>query len=169
MKWSRFEILKNTGHIDFDEDVVIDPAIFEGNVLINSVEDVHIWGSGYLDDENDRFYCKLNVSGLMLVPDSITNEEIEVPFETDSDEVFSFGDADEEDGTRIVTDEVIDLLPAVIDDILLEVPLEVTDAAEDNLPEGDGWKVFTEAEYEERRKDQIDPRLAKLKQFKSEK
>lgn len=171
MKWSRSEILKNTGHIDFDEDVVIDPAIFEfeGNVLINSVEDVHIWGSGYLDDENDRFYCKLNVSGLMLVPDSITNEEIEVPFETDSDEVFSFGDADEEDGTRIVTDEVIDLLPAVIDDILLEVPLEVTDAAEDNLPEGDGWKVFTEAEYEERRKDQIDPRLAKLKQFKSEK
>ena len=168
MKWSRSEILKNTGHIDFDEDVVIDPAIFEGNVLINSVEDVHIWGSGYLDDENDRFYCKLNVSGLMLVPDSITNEEIEVPFETDSDEVFSFGDADEEDGTRIVTDEVIDLLPAVIDDILLEVPLEVTDAAEDNLPEGDGWKVFTEAEYEERRKDQIDPRLAKLKQFKSE-
>ena len=169
MKWSRSEILKNTGHIDFDEDVVIDPAIFEGNVLINSVEDVHIWGSGYLDDENYRFYCKLNVSGLMLVPDSITNEEIEVPFETDSDEVFSFGDADEEDGTRIVTDEVIDLLPAVIDDILLEVPLEVTDAAEDNLPEGDGWKVFTEAEYEERRKDQIDPRLAKLKQFKSEK
>ena len=47
----------------------------------------------------------------------------------------------DEDGVRVVTDEVIDLLPAVTDDILLEVPLQVTVAAEGEYPEGDGWKV----------------------------
>ena len=168
MKWTRSELLKGSGHIDFEEDVDISNEAFAGMILIHGVEDVHISGSGYLDDENDRFYCKLYVSGTMIVPDSITDEEIEIPFETDSDEVFAFGDTDE-DGARIVTDEVIDLLPAVIEDILLEVPLEVTEAADDELPEGDGWKVYTEAEYEKSRQEQIDPRLADLMKFKSEK
>ncbi len=159
MRWTRTELLKGSGHIDFEEDVEISDDVFAGMVLIHGVKDVQIWGSGYLDDEND--------TGTMIVPDSITDEEIEVSFETDSDEVFVFGDTDE-DGARIVTDEVIDLLPAVIEDILLEVPLEVTDAAEDDLQEGDGWKVYTEAEYEKSRSEQIDPRLAKLMEFKDE-
>ena len=153
MRWTRTELLKGSGHIDFEEDVEISDDVFAGMVLIHGVKDVQIWGSGYLDDENDRFYCQLNVTGTMIVPDSITDEEIEVSFETDSDEVFVFGDTDE-DGARIVTDE--------------EVPLEVTDAAEDDLPEGDGWKVYTEAEYEKSRSEQIDPRLAKLMEFKDE-
>lgn len=167
MRWTRTELLKGSGHIDFEEDVQINDDVFAGMVLIHGVKDVQIWGSGYLDDENDRFYCQLNLAGTMIVPDSITDEEIEVSFETDSDEVYVFGDTDE-DGARIVTDEVIDLLPAVIEDILLEVPLEVTDAADDELPEGDGWKVYTEAEYEKSRAEQIDPRLAKLMEFKDE-
>ena len=69
---------------------------------------------------------------------------------------------------RVVTDDVIRLLPAVVDDILLEVPLQVTVADEEDLPEGDGWKIYTEAAYQEQQKDAIDPRLAVLKQFKEE-
>ena len=41
----------------------------------------------------------------------------------------------------------------------------MTILAEDEYPEGDGWKVYSEAEYQESRKDRLDPRLAKLKQF----
>ena len=44
----------------------------------------------------------------------------------------------------------------------------MTDTAEDEYPEGEGWKVYSEAEYQESRKDLDDPRLAKLKQFKNE-
>ena len=107
------------------------------------------------------------MTGIMLCPDAITGEEIEVPFETDSDEVYVFEDTDE-DGARIVKDEVIELLPAVIDDILLEVPLQVTEAAEGEYPEGDGWKIYSEAEYQELQKEKIDPRLEILKKFDSE-
>ncbi len=167
MKWTRSELLKNSVHVNFDEDVEIDSSEFKDNNLIESVHDVHVSGTGYLDDDNDRFYCEIHVEGTMIVPDSITGELIDYPFSTESSETYSLGDTDEDD-VRIVSDEVIDLTEAVIEDILLEVPLEVSDVEEGEYPEGDGWKVYSEAEYQESRKDQIDPRLAKLKQFKSE-
>lgn len=88
-------------------------------------------------------------------------------FVSESNETYSFEETDEED-TRVVSGEVIDLMDAIIDAILLEVPLEVSDVQEGEYPEGNGWKVYSEAEYQESRKDLIDPRLAKLKQFKSE-
>jgi uncharacterized protein len=167
VKWTREQLLQDTQNVTFDEDMEIDASAFDSDTGINGVRDIHIDGSGYLDDENNRFYCELHVSGTMLCPDAITNEEIEVPLDTKSSEVYVFGKA-EEDGERAVDEEVIDLTQAVIDDILLEVPLQVTEAAEDEYPEGDGWKVYSEAAYQESRKDHIDPRLAKLKQFKDE-
>ena len=103
----------------------------------------------------------------MIVPDSIMGEANEYPFVLEYNETYSFEVIDEED-TGVVSGEVIDLMDAIIDAILLEVPLEVSDVQEGEYPEGDGWKVYSEAEYQESRKDLIDPRLAKLKQFKSE-
>ena len=167
MKWTRSELLRQSQKVTFDEDVNIDASAFEGNSRINSVKDVRVDGSGWLDDEADCFYAEIHVTGIMLCPDAITGEEIEVPFETDSDEVYVFEDTDE-DGARIVKDEVIELLPAVIDDILLEVPLQVTNASEDDYPHGDGWAVITEEAYLRDRESRIDPRLAKLMEYKEE-
>ena len=164
MKWTRSELLHGDQTVFFDEDIDLDDSVFASNSGISGVVDVHADGSGSLDAGGDMFICDLHVEGVMICPDSITGEEIEVPFETESQEVYSFIETDE-DGVRVVTDEVIDLLPAVIDDILLEVPLQVTVAAEGEYPEGDGWKVYSEAEYQESRKERLDPRLAKLKQF----
>lgn len=166
MKWTRSELLRQSQKVTFDEDIEIDASAFEGNSRINSVKDVRVDGRGWLDDAADCFYAEIHVSGIMLCPDAITGEEIEVPFETDSDEVYVFEDTDE-DGARIVKDEVIELLPAVIDDILLEVPLQVTEAAEGEYPEGNGWKVYSEAEYQEMLKEKTDPRLEILKDFDS--
>ena len=50
--------------------------------------------------------------------------------------------------------------------ILLEVPISVTEADEDAYPSGDGWRVLTEDAYEQEKKSEGDPRLAKLKEFK---
>ena len=83
MKWTRSELLKNSVHVNFDEDVTIDAHVFDGNLLIEDAKDVHVSGSGFLDDENDRFYCELRVEGTMIVPDSITGEAIEYPFVSD--------------------------------------------------------------------------------------
>ncbi len=168
MKWTLADLLQsNSGNISFSEDVEIDSSEFAKNSRINSVKDVHVSGHGYLDEEENRFYVQMNVSGTMLVPDAITNEEIEYPFETESDETYVFENVDE-DGVRLVTNEVIELLPAIIDDIMLEVPLQVTNASEDEYPHGDGWRVITEEEYQKSQGQRIDPRLAKLKEFKED-
>lgn len=168
MKWTLADLLQsNSGNISFSEDVEIDSSVFAKNSRINSVKDVHVSGHGYLDEEENRFYVQMNVSGTMLVPDAITNEEIEYPFETESDETYVFENVDE-DGVRLVTNEVIELLPAIIDDIMLEVPLQVTNASEDEYPHGDGWRVITEEEYQKSQGQRIDPRLAKLKEFKED-
>lgn len=168
MKWTRSDLLKApSGNVSFDEDVEIDPSAFAGNSRINSVSDVHVSGSGFLEEEEDRFYVQMHVSGTMLIPDAITGEELEYPFETDSQEAYAFAEADE-DGIRVVTDEVIELLPAVIDSILLEVPLQVTNAASDQYPSGDGWRVISEEEYQQEKANSVNPLLAKLKEFKQE-
>lgn len=168
MKWTLADLLQSdSGNISFSEDVEIDSSVFAKNSRINSVKDVHASGHGYLDEEENRFYVQMNVSGTMLVPDAITNEEIEYPFETESDETYVFENVDE-DGVRLVTNEVIELLPAIIDDIMLEVPLQVTNASEDEYPHGDGWRVITEEEYQKSQGQRIDPRLAKLKEFKED-
>jgi len=53
----------------------------------------------------------------------------------------------------------------VIDAILLEVPLQATETSEEDYPSGEGWRVISEETYEKSRKEAIDPRLAKLKEF----
>ena len=167
MKWTRSELLRKSNSITFDEDVQIDPSAFAGNSRITAAEDVHVSGTCWLDEETDMVYAELEIDGVMICPDAITDLPIEVPFETSTGETYAFEPSDD-DAVRYADNEVIELLPAVIDAILLEVPLQVTEAAEGEYPEGDGWKVYTEAEYQESRKDQIDPRLAILKQFKDE-
>ena len=37
MKWTRSELLKNSVHVNFDEDVTIDAHAFDGNLLIEDV------------------------------------------------------------------------------------------------------------------------------------
>jgi uncharacterized protein len=130
------------------------------------VKDIHVYGNGFFDSENELFMCDLHIEGTMICPDAITNEPIEVPLDTESHETYAFAPVEDDDSIRIVTDEVIDLLPAVIDNILLEVPISVTEADEDAYPSGDGWRVLTEDAYEQEKKSEGDPRLAKLKEFK---
>lgn len=167
MKWTLTELLQGNGRVEFDEDVVIDPDKFANNSRINSVEDVQVSGNGFLDDNEEHFYVTLHVEGVMLCPDAITGEEIEVPFETDSDETYVFTET-EEDGARLVTEDVIDLEEAIVDAIALEIPMQVTIAEEGSYPEGNGWKVYSEAEYQKSQSEKIDPRLEVLKQFQED-
>ncbi len=168
MKWNRSDLLKAPScNVTFDEDVVIDPSAFADNSRINSVRDVHVSGTGFLDDEENRFYAEMHIEGMMLIPDAITGEEIEYPFETDCNEAYAF--AETEDDVRVVTDDVIELYPAIVEAIMLEVPLQVTNADSEDYPHGDGWRIISEEDYERERAAETDPRLAKLKEFKEKK
>ena len=167
MIWTRSELIRNP-HVHVDEDITVDSEAFANTTRINSVKTAHVSGDGYLEG-TDRFYVTLHIEGIMLCPDAITNKEIEVPFETDTQEYYSFEESDSnDDSVRIVTDETIDLMPAVIDAIYLEIPLQATEAEPEDYPSGDGWRIMSEEDYEKSRKERIDPRLAKLREFKQD-
>ena len=166
MKWTRDELELHEGPVDFDEMIEIADDAFSSSDLIRGVKDIHVYGNGFFDSENELFMCDLHIEGTMICPDAITNEPIEVPLDTESHETYAFAPVEDVDSIRIVTDEVIDLLPAENDNILLEVPISVTEADEDAYPSGDGWRVLTEDAYEQEKNSEGDPRLAKLKEFK---
>ena len=168
MKWTHQELIGNTRtDLPFDEEVFVDPEFFRNQSRINSVKDVRASGRAFYDAENDRLFVTLSVAGTMLVPDAVNGEEIEYPFETESEEIYAFLPTDE-DGVRIVTDGTVDLLEAVVDDIILEVPMQYSTAAPEDYPSGEGWRVISEADYEKSQEDRIDPRLAKLKEYKED-
>ncbi len=168
MKWTRSEILAAASrNITAEEDVEIPSGVFEGFSLVNSAGPVHVIARGSIDPAEDIVFVRLEISGVMYVPDAITGEEIEYPFETETEEVYSFQETDDEN-VRVVTDDVIELLPAVTDAVLMEVPLQVTHASEDEYPRGDGWAVISEEAYMRNRESRIDPRLAKLREYKEE-
>ena len=74
----------------------------------------------------------------------------------------------DEDDVWVVKDEVIELLPVVIEEILSEVPLQVTEASPEDYPSGDGWRVISEEEFEKSQAEKGDPRLAKLRDYGKE-
>lgn len=177
MKWTKAELLRllDNHTFELDTDVQFAKDVFQGVSGLKGIQDVHVQGDCWYQEEQDEIYFDLHITGIMLCPDSITGQLLEVDLDTQTAETYVFkkpvfdeDDQEADDSVRFVNNDVIDLLPAVIDAILLEVPLQVTIASEDDYPSGDGWKVYSEAEYQESQKQQIDPRLAKLKQFKDE-
>ncbi len=171
MKWTRsFLLTKESTYFPFEEEMEISREAFSRTTLLNGVKNVFVKGNGLLDAETDRFYVDMTITGVILCPDAVTGEEIEYPFETSATETYAFTAVDdEEEEARVVTDDVIDLEPAVIDAILMEAPLQLTNAAPEDYPEGDGWRVITEEDYQRSKEEEIDPRLAALKQFKQDK
>ena len=52
--------------------------------------------------------------------------------------------------------------------IVMEVPLKNCEGRTDTVSKGDGWEVVKEEDYIKEKSKEIDPRLAKLKEFKLE-
>ena len=166
MKWTKAQLLRNDS-FHLDQEMEFTSSDFDLMPEIIALENVHLVADGYLSENEMEVNAHLELEGDMSLPDSITNEPIRLPFQTESDEMYSFVPS-EEDGVRLVKDEVVDLHQAILDAIQLEVPLQVTQAADNEYPEGDGWKVYSEAAYQQSQEREMDPRLAKLKEFKEQ-
>lgn len=168
MKWSRVELLKAKNHvISFDEEITFDESAFAKTNQIKSLHDVSVYGSMYLDTSCDRVFCNITVEGVMILPCSITLEDVEYEFHSQSEEVFAFEKVHDDD-VHEAKGDVIELLPVIFQMILMEVPLKVVKEDIKEYPKGNGWEVVREADYTSSKEKEIDPRLAKLKDFKLE-
>ena len=107
MKWSRLELLKAKDNtIAFDEHIDFEPEVFSKMHQIRGLQDVTVSGNVHYDVARERVLADLDIEGVMIVPCSITLEDVEYDFHTKSLEVFSFEKTDDEDVHEVKGDVV---------------------------------------------------------------
>ncbi len=135
--------------IDINTDIIFPQEYYE-SVGILSLDNIHV--KGYISqNEVDEIVVKLEVSGIMYLPDSITLEKIPYNLDFSIDEVL-----DEMQNNQ----NTLDIMELLWQNIVLEVPIRYTKSDADNL-KGNNWQVINE---DEEKKD-IDPRLQKLSEY----
>ena len=159
MRYSKADFLQAENNtIALDEDISFEPEAFARMHHIRSVPRVHVSGEIHYDVVSERVYADLSVTGVMIVPCSITLEDVEVEFHSESSEQFSF----------VKSEDAVELLPVIFQLILMEVPLKAVKPGIGEYPQGKGWKVIREEDLRKEKEQEIDPRLAKLREFKVE-
>ena len=135
---------------------------------VKSIPEVHVTGTLQFDG-NALVFSDLDMDGVMIVCDSITSEDIEVTFDTTSQSTYSFVRLDqldeEDDEIIVVKHDSIDLNPEIFETVLLEAPISISRLPRDQYPKGDGWQLLSDQDPQED-EDTIDPRWAKLSEFK---
>lgn len=123
---------------------------------IKSITPVKV--SGYVYNNEEELSLEIVASGTMILTCARTLKDVEYPFNIEINEIIG----ENEDNSLEIVQNSLDIFPIVWQNILVDVPLRVLhpDAKEESL-EGDGWRLITE----EDKKEVIDPRLAKLKDF----
>lgn len=111
---------------------------------------------GYITKDSFGYYIDCNITGIMVLPCSITLKPVDYPFD-----IKVSGNIEEmlnetEKSKKI--ENTIDILPIIWENILMEIPIKVvSNDLSDVKLEGNGWKVIDEEEP------QINPELQKLK------
>ncbi|MDF9824061.1 uncharacterized protein M2475_000425 [Breznakia sp. PF5-3] len=169
LKWSKNEILNlHKEPISFDEDISFAKEVFNKNHHLRDLENVNVKGTLRYDVQSDFVTCDMEISGDMILPCAITNEDVRYPFNVETTEVFAFRKVEDNEDIHEAKGDVIELLPIIFQTIMMEVPLKVVKDDVKEYPKGNGWEVIKESDYKNKQEDEVDPRLAKLKEFKIE-
>ncbi|WAA10617.1 YceD family protein [Fervidibacillus albus] len=169
MKWSIVQLqkFKNTG-FQFDETHPFD-HLKERDHQIRSISPIRI--VGHIDLDSKRVMVHLHITGEMVLPSSRTLRDVHFPIDIRSTEVFIFDsfeeEVEDEENVHYIQGERIDLIPVVEELILLEIPIQVYNEKDDQIPteqkKGADWEFIQERDRLEEKK--VDPRLADLAKF----
>ena len=166
MKFSVKKIKANINHgpISFEQSLDVSELKDSPNNDIRQIEPVQV--SGICIVENNEIVFSYTVEGEMILPCARTLVDVTYAFRFRSTEIFTtvLSEADEEEEIHFVEEDVIDLKPYIKETILLQMPYRVF-SEEAVVEDGEGWSFFTEDMLEEKEKEQIDPRLAKLQKL----
>lgn len=169
MKWSKSDILTSRGcTVDFDEEIRFNSEEIKKFNHLRGLDDVSVSGTIKYESTSDLATADIHVSGKMTLGCAITNEDVDYPFTTEGSETFAFHKIDRDSDIIEAKGDVIELMPSVFQLILMEIPLRVVKPGLKEYPKGDGWEVISEKDLIERKKKAVDPRMAKLADFKFE-
>lgn len=148
------------------DDTVDVSDIKERDKQIRDVSPIRVTGRADISSSKVTFH--LHLSGHLILPCSRTLVDVKYPIDIDTTETFLLKaenyDLDDDDVT-VVKGDVVDLIPVIKENLLLEIPMQVFCEdydGEDAAPQsGKDWAVVTEEES----KQKVDPRLAGLANF----
>lgn len=171
MRWTIEEIKNHGDLLYFDETLQIKKQVIDRGSSIIDVSPVHV--KGYVLSVGYDIVLHADVEVEVVVPSTRTLEPVALQLHYPIKERYVTHDpmdplSDYEETLILLEHDYIDLEPAVIDSILLNIPVKVigTSQTEQSLPKGNDWQVITEEEFiqqrEEEIKNTIDPRLAGL-------
>ncbi len=153
MKWTKAYLEKMTNpSFKYQETLDFTSETFDRVLHLQSVKDVQVEGIARYDSFQECLFLDLTIRGTMVIPCARTLEPVDYSFTTNDSVVYSFAQALDED-TIIVKGLEIDTTEFVRQCIILEIPLKVV------KPGSDYQKTSCSSD------DDVDPRLAKLKDF----
>lgn len=140
--------------INIDSSITFDSDTLE-NSLMKNIEDVKF--NGFISkDLSGEFYIKGNLSGVIILEDSISLELVNYPFSIEIEESIEENLENNQNS--------IDIIPILWQNIVLEVPLRYTEVKDFSSYNGDGWRLISEEEV----KNNNNPFLELSKNFKEE-
>ena len=142
--------------IKLDNDVVIPENYYE-NTDIKRLDDIHV--KGLIDyDLSENVRIQLQITGKMILNDSITLDNIEEDINIDIDETL---DEIASESTYFYEKDknILDIIEFLWENIVLEVPISRTLVSGTNL-DGKGWSL-NKVDGEEK----IDERFLKLNDY----
>lgn len=181
MKWALAELNKfKNSQVDFKEALNLKGSLQTREPFILDLEAVLV--EGFIQVDKLGYLAHFTVETVITLPSSRSLEPVEVPLSLVIDEEYmtdsqieALKDISDEEKELIIPLEkdLIDLTEAVEDYILLNLPLQVLTAEEEQstleLPKGDFWQVLSEEDIAFAEsidsETKIDPRLAKLSEL----
>ncbi|HLQ41119.1 MAG TPA: YceD family protein [Tetragenococcus sp.] len=174
MKWSLMELRKyQDSPLYFDQTLELEAELLQRNNQILAAGPVTV--SGWVNVEDNDYLLHYTLDVVLTLPSSRSLTAVDLPMHFSVDEVFmtqqQFEQRDENiaaEEVLILTTQTLDLNDSVVDNILLEIPMQILTDEEKksgDFPSGDGWEVISEEEYHKQKADQEltnDPRLADL-------
>ncbi len=167
LKWTITQLQKYR-----DKGLILDEKLDVSDLkeLDKQIRDVsEIQVSGKADISPSKVTFHLHLKGEYILPCSRTLVDVSYPIDIKTTETFLLK-ADyepDEDNVYVVEGDVIDLVPIIKENLLLEVPMQVF--CEEANPKGaapqsgNDWTVLSEDAVKQEKK--VDPRLAGLAKF----
>lgn len=118
------------------------------NTDIRNLDNVEVRGT-ISKGEMGIYNLNLNIDGVMILPCSVSLEDVDYPFSIEISEILT--DMEEKDENYIkFNGNAIDILPIIWQNIVMEIPLKVVSPKLDrrNIA-GIGWKLITEDDQDE--------------------
>ena len=150
--------------IRYDEDVEINIKDIENHPDIIKVNKVHV--NLEAKEVVDLVLIEYKIKADLILRSTRTLKPVPYKINEQVSLTLSFEENDYEDEDIIQVDEDhYDMYPEILSTLITSIPLKIIGKDDPESLKGENWEVISEDEYYKKKKEEVDPRFAKLLDF----